>query len=624
MSITAIPKVISVLIACLFTIYCFSLVRIDQLAGMPGINNYISSTLYALCLVQLILLALSTKKQAWNFSLFLVFSIVVLTHSYAKIYMPSLDFLTPRLDYLLPGNISSNFSFNIAKTYILNIVLASVILIPLIFDKNVTPQHQNKFFYLLVALYIINIIVVFIQSNDISFLTKGSGTAVSTRRPPGLLEDSGASTVVLSTFFAGFLSYIIFFKKNAYYWIFALLLPFCAYLGSFTKGRVYFVAIILSSFSLFLLMLFLKEKNEKKKWLHKGAIFLMLMTSLIAILWAIPRLYKRRGTTLSLILDDPLKFLQGLDPVRFLHAKTMLAAFTDHPFFGTGLGSFHFVYHMYVDIVFAPGDSKFSDLPTNLYLALPSELGLAGIIIITTSLILFVSATVTSLRNSERTKLDLFIIGATINLVFCFLVGIHIVFKSAALMVSLSILWTIRESWKSNWTRKLLITSGAAVTLLLSTSILVDYFNAPRAPEFYWQERGKPQVPVSVNVPIGAPGPGVWFNSGAEILLQSNPVEFFVELPPEYYPLKAKVYLYDQLGKEREVQEFTVSEYQLPKPGRTLRFHSDLAADIGCLEAITPEHYCSIRIETKPHWRFHEHRMGFFVPQRFLDWPKKG
>jgi len=62
--------------------------------------------------------------------------------------------------------------------------------------------------------------------------------------------------------------------------------------------------------------------------------------------------------------------------------KVMLRAFIRHPWFGTGLGSFHANYYENLAWALSTGGDKYADPPASFFLMIASELGLAGVVVI--------------------------------------------------------------------------------------------------------------------------------------------------------------------------------------------------------------------------------------------------
>jgi hypothetical protein len=309
--------------------------------------------------------------------------------------------------------------------------------------------------------------------------------------------------------------------------------------------------------------------------------------------------------------------VRDIDPIRFGHQYTMLLAFLDKPIFGNGLGSFYANYHRFFPKAQALGAGFYVDPPSSVFLMLAADLGIAGVILFVLLLglvvrqILFVART-----GRELNPLTAISLGIATNLVVCSLIGIHLIFTSVSALagVALAILaldyerggMALKVAPAIKWLKR-----SAFVFPVVSVAVL--WMTAPRAPEFRWRESGHPQAPLGLIVPIAAPAGGTWTSAGVDRIYSGDSVRLFVEMPPEKYPLTAKVRFFDQRGLLLEEVDQVIREYVLPAPGRELEFNPSSAIAQNCAADISPTHYCSYTIEVSPHWNWQGQRVAAAV-----------
>jgi len=603
--------------------------RIDILLHRDYLRGVIQS-------LEWLVLAVSTLWLAKTRPLLLAalwsFLIAVIAHSFCNLYWPSLRPGVPVQDYLLTDQVSSHYSFNLAKVYWRHIalVLLSSSAAASAYAA-VSPTKQRQFKWLLGTVFALAFAVVALQTfYNLNFLAAGSGTAMIARRAPGLFEDSGASTVYYAALISGMFFLALFGPftlKERILWVAATITATAFAYG--TGGRIFFVSILVSGFVAVslagtdLLLRIRRKHSYQQHLLILGAATILVgigfrASSQMRKVWTafdIPHSLSRQGLWIWLT-----QLGNRIDPIRAVHMKVMLRAFIRHPWFGTGLGSFHVNYYEHLDWALATGGNKYADPPASFFLMIASELGLAGVVLIVVGCCLLVRAARLMLRASigdggltkAQAAWQCAGVGILISLCCSFLIGAHLLFLSASSLLALG-LFAITyprhdPSIKRRWAARVLFSCA----LLLLTHCVILFCTAPRVPQFRWSVRGQAQVPVSPSVPIGTQGfVGGWIPSGGEVLYVGLPVRIFVEMPPEFYPLKVTATFVDQSGSELAISDYVVEAYDPHQPWRTFDLTTDRAA--GCADSIGPEHFCSVRIVTKPVWSWDGQKMGFFL-----------
>ena len=210
------------------------------------------------------------------------------------------------------------------------------------------------------------------------------------------------------------------------------------------------------------------------------------------------------------------------------------------------------------------------------------------------------------------TLLQSFAIGALTNLAFSFLIGLHLLFQSISAIFALSLFFAVDGDGKDGRKKKpfhVLIYSIAGFSILLTFSVVLQWWTAPPSPEFRWRERGKPQIPLNLNLPIQTPEKGTWLVSGAEVAITHPIPKIFVEPPQEYYPHTVKLVVRNSQRQILHEQEIVIEKYELPNPGKIIEVEFDVTS---CLPA-TLSNYCSIQVKTIPAWRMYGHKVGYYL-----------
>ena len=558
--------------------------------------------------------------------------LAIIAHSFCNLYWPSLKPGVPVQDYLLADQVSSNYSFDQAKIYwrhMAIVLLASTAAASAY--AAVGTKKQRWFQWFIGSILVIAVAVVAIQSYcNMRFLSEGSGSAMGNRRAPGLLEDSGASTVYYAAMVSGMLYLGLFGplrNKTKLLWVSAAF--FSAFFAIGTGGRILFVSITLSGLAGLCLVTvghLLRLHSKRSLWVPLATLSACVLLISAGIrsskplrhTWSTlspPNSYSWPGLT-NWLTDLCLR----VDPIRTVHMRVMLRTISKHPWFGTGLGSFYSNFFENLSWAASTGGVKYADPPSSLYLMLTSELGLAGGIIIVTGAFLLTNAMLSMLRipsdicqpAKSNALWHCAGLGILISLSISFMIGAHLMFLSVSSLLSMGIFAVaIHESRKTIKQRSILRCILICSTLLL-TQCLILAISAPRVPEFRWRERGTPQTPLGLLLPISTHGlTGTWIASGGEVLYKGLPVTIYVEMPPEYYPLSVTSTFVGPTGVKLETKEFTLDHYDLNQPWKSINLY--LAEPNACSNNVGPNNFCSIRVETSPVWRWLGQKVGFYI-----------
>ncbi len=548
-------------------------------------------------------------------------------NSFAQIYWPSLRIGVPIQDYLLHDQVSAHYSFDSAKIYLTNLTfavfpaMASASAFPLI------PLKRRRLSAYLVALgFIVNFVVIFYQTHiNLSWLAAGSGTALSAQRAPGLLEDSGASTVFCSALVVGLFFVAVFGRwlpRVRFVWFVTFVIALV--MGSGTGGRIYFVAVAGGVGIGVLLEIFRFLFTDRRlRTLLTG--FVISAVVVFLLYWLSP--HDRLATLVAAVPHSTDGFfpwlnqrLLSIDPVRALHMKTMLKAFIDHPWIGTGLGTFYSNYQGNLAWALQTGGVVFADPPASFYLMLLSELGIVGILLISSFFVIMMGSCHRILVISDiqsrpailRHEWRCFATGCLIGISVSFFIGTHLLFLSISSILGVIIFGLcIKDDGALLPSRHISSAIWICVALLFITNSYLIYA-APRAPAFRWADRGKPQVPVSLIVPIDPHGRrGVWLSSGGELVYELRPIEVFLEMPPESYPLKLELELISGDGQVLETIVHEIGSYDKAKPWQIHTF--DFNQKNSCPQIPTAANFCSYRLRTHPVWRWQGQSVGAFV-----------
>ena len=569
--------------------------------------------------------------------------LLVILQSFSFLYWPSLNFGTPVQDYYLMDQVSSNYSFDQGMRYLRNITiflfpvwalwllsrkklfLKNVGWLQIISGKNAIQTHAVLLAFLAFALLLNSGVAIYQGVIDLNFLLKGSGSAIWAGRAPALLEDSGASNVFFAALLSGVI-YLIF--DSSCYWpqkiIWSLIFIVGLLGGIASKGRIFFISFGISLVILFFLLI-LKGIFRRNYTVFLAPILIFLT---IVIVWNIAENHYpyavstiKQFQTVPELLNQKESFselMRSVDPVRGVHMKTMTKAFFENPVFGTGYGSFYMNYFEHRQWAEKLIGKSYADPPSSLYLMFVSEFGIAGFLLILLKLLTlangwrrFVNSSPIISEKTNSTLIQSFSVGVLTSLAISFLIGLHLIFMSVSSVFLLSLFFVYevdREGSKKKKSVNILIYSIVGFSMLLMLSATKQWWTVPPSAAFRWKERGKPQVPVDLKVPIKTPGQGTWLVSGAEVILSKPGHKLFVELPPEYYPLTVEYLITTHDRKFLHENKHVIYNYKLPSPGEVIEIDFDYTS---CLPA-TISNYCTIQVKTNPPWKWHGKNIGYY------------
>jgi len=298
--------------------------------------------------------------------------------------------------------------------------------------------------------------------------------------------------------------------------------------------------------------------------------------------------------------------------------KAMIKAFLEQPVFGTGYGSFYMNFFEHRQWAEKGIGKSYADPPSSLYLMLLSEFGVAGVLLILVKLLVLATgwkevafASSTKTKKPHQTQLQSFSIGVLTSLAISFLIGLHLLFMSVSAVYLLCLFFAFDEYGEGVNKKKpfnILTYSIAGFSILLTLSVVKQWQTAPPSPEFRWKERGNPQVPINLQVPIQTPGKGTWLVSGAEIILTQPDQKIFVVHPIEYYPLTVELLIRDHDRNILHEKKHVIVSYNHSKPGKIVEIGHDYSS---CLPA-TISNYCSIQVKTIPVWIWYNKKIGYY------------
>ncbi len=534
----------------------------------------------------------------------------ILLHSFAHLYWPSLRWGIPIQDYFLSDGLSAHYSFHNAKLYLIHILL---FLFPaLVILREIQEAELQKILKITLLLMIIpNSILACIQGFwNVNMLAQGSGSAVVNGRAVGFLEDGGASAVYFALLSSALLSALLFSKMDLRKKLLAgILLSLTLLAGIVSGSRAYFVCVFLSGFSI-LIFYVLRERKIKTLVVSSACAFVLGFV----LIKMSPSSLERSFEHLGLVSVSDLLTWKGwdhlfshIDPVRSFHFKVMLKAFLEHPWKGTGFGSFYSNLYEHAAWANTEGSFLFAD-PPEFYPMIFSEWGLAGILLL---LLLFISffRKVRALK-SEINPITAFFFGLTLSCLISLTMGVHLIFKSFSSLAGLCLAWIVYQ--KSSPRFSLYVqASMISIFILFLTGIIYQFSTAPRSPAFRWQTREKPQVPNSAYMkePYTFSEEGVWLSSGAELLLKDYTLHFLIKRPEELYPVKIIVSLYDQKGEKKFVYTQLIQNSKM----QNLTITPDKGFVESCRVRIGPDNFCSFRVHTDPEWKLKADTFGVYV-----------
>lgn len=334
-------------------------------------------------------------------------------------------------DHLLSEHVSARWSMFTAMKELRHLLGFTTIFLP--FFLLYRERYKTWVFGTFTACIVLNLGVAGIQKFiNLDFLSAGSGSALSARRVPGLLEDSGAFACFLTMIVCGLLSSLSFIKMKVSQRLLAMFFTLSLFvLGFLGSGRIFILSTLLCV-SLLAVLNVLKMIRYRSFKLG----FVTFLTCLLA--WfAFDYLSSHHGTYATMSMKSwNLKTLlsieaweKNIDFQRTKHILAMWETTKDHFPFGKGLGSFHSFCEA-ISKKFA-WSNVFLDWPSSFYMQMLSELGFAGLCLLFCIACLFING----LLIRKKDAFHYFMLGAFFALLESWLVGIHYIFPSIALCV---------------------------------------------------------------------------------------------------------------------------------------------------------------------------------------------
>lgn len=556
-------------------------------------------------------LLIRKMHSAWLSAIFLTLLVI---QSGVSIFAPAIYSGTPIQDFLLARDVSAYFQWSYASRLIVNFGLTFLVIatLPTLYGE-LGKNRRLILSRVLQFILVINVFVALLQGfHSIELFSVGSGSAISAGRSPALLEDSGASTVIFAaaiSFFVG--KCLIEPKISTVLGTFIL-----AIAGYQTGGRTFFVSSFAGGFfAVFVYLVHFILRGDRLKSTGFVVVFSAIVGLMAALYMKIPS-----SVTSSMvgfcseilsgknIFESIADQLWSVDPVRATSLRVMILAAKARYWDGAGFGTYHSYYREYfpdVERVWSQG-YNYLDLPSALYAAIPAELGvLNGYFILA-----FVS-----LWGIFRCKIlfsrPMIPVAAALFSIFCSSwFGLHFLFQSFAIAIGLLI--AAVEYFASKSTSQWPLKVMASIILMgLVLSILIKIQIAPRQVSFRSEVLNGPQLPVGINAPISSRGrKGLWLASGAEVFYPGHPIEAFIELPAERYPIHVNWIIRGPDSKKLDEGKVVIDKLDSEKGGIDLKvggFYGSI-----CSEKFNRVNHCSVQVETKPTWKWGRHRLGWF------------
>jgi hypothetical protein len=520
--------------------------------------------------------------------LFVAIAGMVLIHAFVSYYTPSLTWSTPLEDYLLSSNVSANWSYERARYFIRLVFLHLPSAIVFwkswnTLDEKIQESIRRHLYLLASLLLMVAAIQVFYDKN---FLATGSGSAVKVNRAPSLLEDSAAATLFFSILYI----YVLFAptKKRlpaAKICNFTFLLAI-ATVGIYGLGRTFVVLALV--FSLLKITTLLIKRSLKFK------SFLIL--TILALGWiGSQHLEKVQGIqNISKTFEGIKKAAPHLiDRTRYTHIMASLWGIEKSLPEGMGFGSFDAL----TDSFFRSKSYNYRymnrahDWPTNFYLQLVVELGIAGLILI---LLLFIPIAIKILNPKMNRQFVLYTF-----VLISWTVGVHFVFRSIAPLFALIIVASFSEAGRSQ-PKKLF---GFSILVALIIQSLSLYYGRSDQHSHWVEFKNVLNGPNRFRESIDGQK-GEWIRSGSETVLDNENLAFLTKNPSFDYPLVIDVIVFNEKKEEVLRESFT---HSTPREKTYI--------DVSNLKCGAPSlsDYCYAKIVTSKEWVWQQQPLAVFI-----------
>lgn len=536
---------------------------------------------------------------------------LVLLHAYANFYQPSLQPGIPIQDYVLAPGVSANWSFDVAKLYLLSVATyfpGALVLWKKILPNQLQPwnAHVKAIIFILAGLVGANLLVALVQSTwSISFLSAGSGTAVAAGRAPALLEDSGAAGVLFSTT-SPFLLMLCMEKSNLKLHRFVLLLLGLLFLvlALKTGGRSAAIAAVAAIFWGVLITTFSGgfRISEIK---YKITLSALVIIGLILAFRERPEVKNSISLIVGLIKNNLnlLAVMQQYDPVRYGHWMVQIKNISEDGLVGKGLGSFHAEFANAKGWLTQMAIPVYPDWPSSAYLTIVADLGIAGLFLLAACFLAFFS-NLQSLRQEAQTNtVRLPLLAALTSLMLSFIIGVHIPNRSVAAL-SIGLCAGLFSITPAN-AKKAMQWCLVAATLCLLAGIVARVIQAPNSIAFRWREIGAPQKNFYFREKLNG-FVGAWKAAKGEILVEQEQISFLTKNPLDKLPAVFEAELISNTNmRMRSYSIEIVANQSFPKT-------IDIPKNMCNMEPTFSEH-CVLRYQLSPSWFYENYEMGVFV-----------
>ena len=594
------------------------------------------------------------KKVVLSILLF-IFAITV--HAFSNFYQPSLSFGISIQNYVLQPNITSDFA--IAQTRLYMIFLVCFIFPALTFFNSIFNDQCIKlrkyFLSTFLICFILNAFTLIYQGLiNINFLSKGSLTAVDANRAPGLLDDSG-----VASFFFSIISSILFiiifnYETKIKYKIILFSLLILSIISGFINGsRSYYTGFILTII-IFLIYKFIKKTLQKNYLYLFSTSFIIIsfcfLINLFSNYYQISSLIRLKNFFNAIISSGNLfQKYAIIDVQRSSHLRIMWETIKENFFTGTGLGSFSANFQYQVNKLNLK--NIISDIPTNTYFSLVSELGFVGLILIILFSYLFIYYIINynKINNdkNELNSLNILKITPIWAGVSYFILGLvsylfympSLAFIGSCLFASYLIIF-MRQS-KKNETYVSLVFCFMSI-YLFSVCIYLT-LTAPIVPLFQYEKTGIIQIPS----PVGTlPQPeghfekdkvyfsallqgknvffrpkdsldGQWFKPSTQFILTGLNYRIFIGPENRTYPVNVNITFYNQNGFSNQ------KNYIITNASWVYFSIPELKEFNSCSKNVTIYSLCYYQIHVNPAWEASFlTNVGFYFEYKYINGQK--
>jgi hypothetical protein len=586
--------------------------RPEAFGAGPSISK-IRELIVLACAIHLAMDAIFIRKirAAWFAAGLLI---LLMIQSWVSIFAPAVYMGTPIQDFMLARGVSAYFQWDYAIKLLgnLGLMFLMISVMPAIY-RDSTPTQRMTLKIVIFFVVIANTAAALIQGfYSLSFLSSGSGSAVSANRAPALFEDSGASTVI----FAALVSLAVGWSLTAPRILAVLSIIVLAVAGYQTGGRTFFVSSFAGCTAVVLIYLSRVIYDSHKLFTKRRALTVFLIVTLVSYLYrripdpviSVIRGFLNDVTLNGGFFDVLAKHLWYADPVRSTSLRVMMLTAKAHYLDGAGFGTYQTYFREHVSEVARIWNQAIDwvDLPATIYASIPAELGSVNAYLIVILLIIWTIFR----RDTLWAKASIPVTGALVSIACSFWFGTHLIFQSFT--VGMGLLFAAVEFSSNQQVGRIFIRTMLILIMLgISFSAAVKWHSASRQVMFRTSVFGIPQLPVPINAPISSRGRhGQWLASGAEVFYPGKPITVFVEQPADRYPIKVQWLVRGTDLRKLDEGEIIIDKLDEEKGGVDVIIGGKYGQV--CPEVFSHSHYCSIQVSTSPSWKWGRDRLGWF------------